>query len=139
MYMKPETVRYFTSLCERAKADETVLVSFRVIRHGDWEPKSTACHRNADYWERVTPGARAVRGWLICGIDLAGGYSFGAHSVVEENGELYDITPHDCPIPGPEPPRLFLMHEGDKAAFDAMLPACNFVPFNPYAPLGLMR
>jgi len=130
--MSPEYVRYFTSLCARASTGDVKRVDFRPVKHGEWEPKSKVCHANADYWEGVTPSARAVRGWLICGNDGVGGYLFGAHSVVEENGELYDITPHDCPSPGPEPPRLFLRHGGDKGPFDDMLPACNFVPFNPH-------
>jgi hypothetical protein len=131
--MSPDKIRYFKSLCARVTSDEAERVDFRPVMHGDWKPESTVCHNNADHWERVTPGAKAIRGWLICGTDLAGGYSFGAHSVVEENGALYDITPHDCPSPGPEPSRLFLRHEGDKAVFDVMLPAYNFVPFNPNA------
>jgi hypothetical protein len=131
--MAPETVRYFTSLCERAAAS-AVRVSFCAVRDGKWEPKSKECHDNADYWECVRPGARAVRGWLIGGADLAGGYIFVAHSVVEEDGELFDITPHDVPSPISETaPRLFLRHEGKRRDFDDMLPRYNSVSFNPCA------
>jgi hypothetical protein len=131
--MTPEIRSYFVSLCARADNREAVVVPFVRVRDREWEPKSTFCHPNADHWESLEPDRKAVRGWLICGTDLAGGYTFGAHSVVEENGELYDITPHDCPSASPEPPRLFLRHAGEKRAFDDMLPECNCVSFNPYA------
>jgi hypothetical protein len=129
--MTPETRSYFVSLCERANHPETV--PFKVVGDGEWKPKSTFCHLNADHWESLEPGRKAVRGWLIWGPDPAGGCTFGAHSVVEENGELYDITPHDCPSVDPEPPRLFLRHKGEKCVFDAMLPEYNSVSFNPHA------
>jgi hypothetical protein len=131
--MTPEIRSYFVSLCARADNDAAIVVPLVRVRDGDWEPKSKCCHHNARHWESREPGRKAVCGWLICGTDLAGGYTFGAHSVVEENGELYDITPHDCASANPEPPRLFLRHEGEKRVFDAMLPEYNSVSFNPYA------
>lgn len=43
---------------------------------------------------------------------------FVAHSVIEENGDLYDVTPLDPSTPSP----LFLRHVEAEAVFDAMQP-----------------
>jgi len=134
--MTPEIRDYFTSLCKRAGADTAVPVSFVSVSDVGWVPSARACHANADRWASLKPARKVVRGWLIGATDGAGGYLFIAHSVVEECGELHDITPADSfpdvvPLK-PEPPRLFLRHEGSLESFDAMLPQCNSVSFNPF-------
>jgi hypothetical protein len=134
--MTPEIRSYFVSLCARADNNEAVVVPFVRVRDRDWEPKSTLCHPNADHWAGLKQGRRAVRGWIVDGSDGMGGHLFKAHSVVEEDGKLFDITPSDRfpdDPPKPEPARLFLRHEGEKRAFDDMLPEYNCVPFNSVA------
>jgi hypothetical protein len=46
-------------------------------------------------WIENHPETKAVRGWLFWLPNDAGQYNFMAHSVVDENGQLVDITPFD--------------------------------------------
>lgn len=59
-----------------------------------------------------------------------------AHSVVNEEGKLYDITPIQPGTPRP----IFLRHLESDADFDALLPQCNDVtyPFLTYEELHAM-
>lgn len=128
--MTTEHRSYFVALCKRVVQSEPV--DFVPVAHHGWKPEAKFCHRNADHWASLKQGRRAVRGWIVDGSDGMGGYLFKAHSVVEEDGKLYDITPADRfpdDSPRQEPARLFLRHHGLTETFDAMLPACNYVPF----------
>ena len=89
----------------------------------DWQPKPSDCHNNVDRWIAHHDCCTRVRGWLTWGEDGAGSCQFMAHSVVEEGGVLYDITPIDSNTPTPK----FLKHLGETEAFDAMQPVWSSV------------
>lgn len=133
--MTSDTWRYFVRLCKRADSASYTPVEVIAVSHGEWEPTATNCHANINRWVGLAANRKAVRGWLINGTDMAGGYTFAAHSAVEEDGKLYDITPADSFIdvrPQRELIRRFLRHEGPEEIFFDMLPACNSVTFNPH-------
>ena len=58
----------------------------------NWKPERAKCHANVDEWVARNPGLKAVRGWLIVGGEICGPCQYAAHSVIEEDGEFYDIT-----------------------------------------------
>jgi hypothetical protein len=73
---------------------------------------------NVDGWIATNPESKAVCGWLFWPPDETGRCTFMAHSVVDESGELVDITPID-----PNTSRtglLFLTHLGTEAMFSTM-------------------
>jgi hypothetical protein len=87
------------------------------------------CHGNVDRWIESHPGTKVVRGWLFWPPDAAGRYRFIAHSVVDENGDLVDITPID-----PNTLRQglrFLRHEGTEKDFESMKIVCSEVLYPP--------
>lgn len=132
--MRPELRPYFVSLCMRVEASDCIPVEVVSVCHEGWAPKATKCHQNVNRWVSLASGRTAVPGWVITGTDTVGGYWFVAHSVVEEDDRLYDITPADRfpnDSPQDEAPRSFLKHQGTIAAFFEMLPACDQVYFNP--------
>jgi hypothetical protein len=53
------------------------------------------CHDNVEYWVKHHSDAKPVRGRLFFTPNPTGRYSFRAHSVLDENGRLIDITPLD--------------------------------------------
>ena len=112
----PPIQTYFDSLydCIHTAAH----VSFRDIASEQWQPEPSDCHRNADRWVGANNPRERIRGWLTWGIDGLGSCMFVAHSVIEEAGVLYDITPIDANTPSPK----FLRHEGTAEIFDAMQP-----------------
>jgi hypothetical protein len=99
-----------------ARVSEAVDVPFVKVS-GEWQPKQSCCHANADYWATLHPNVRTVRGWFLNGPNEMGGCLFIAHSVLDKDGNLFDITP-----PAPNPPMKFLRHKGSKEAFDAIQP-----------------
>jgi len=107
-------MNYFASLHSRLGEAEDV--PFREVSIADWQPKLAECHNNVERWTTGYEGRTRVRGWLTWGDDASGSFHLIAHSVVEEDGLLYDITPIDPNTPRPK----FLRHVGDKESFDAM-------------------
>jgi len=104
-------------------------VPFREVRLDGWEPKMNDCHGNVDFWVQHHPETKPVRGWLFWSANEAGQHLFMAHSVLDENSQLADITPLD-----PNTPRgglLFLKHEGTEQEFSAMKTACSQVLYPP--------
>lgn len=118
---------YFQQLFERVNS--AVKVPFRKVLLNQGEPRLNDCHGNVDCWIKTHPETKAVRGWLFWPPDATGHYRFMAHSVLDENGELIDITPID---PNTPPDGLvFLRHEGTEEAFSAMKTACSEVVYPP--------
>lgn len=74
---------------------QAVLVPFRDCSGPDFSPVEQACHSNVDRWVRSHPTHRAVRGWFVYESWLPLGLCrFAPHSVVlDEHGELFDLTP----------------------------------------------
>jgi hypothetical protein len=105
----PEVESYFASLSSRI--GEAVEMPFEGTP--GFEPRATYCHDNANDWAARDANRKAVRGWYILLLG-SGSYMFIAHSVIEEAGRLYDITPSD-----PRPTK-FLTHEGTQDEFDAL-------------------
>jgi hypothetical protein len=88
---------YFQQLLERVNS--AVRVRFREVQLSEGEIKLNDCHRNVDCWVENFPESKAVRGWLFWPPNGAGQYTFMAHSVVDENGHLVDLTPLDPNTP----------------------------------------
>jgi hypothetical protein len=103
-----------------ARIGEQVEVPFKPVSAGDWKPRPRFCHENVDYWVASQSGREAVRGWLVDGTDGCDGFLVVAHSVVNEGGDLYDITPLDYAPFESNPRRWFLRHNGMTEEFDAM-------------------
>ena len=112
----PAIESYFASL--QSRLDEASRVPFKAVSIAEWLPLPSQCHKNVDYWIAGRLKSRRVRGWLTWGKDEAGSCLFIAHSIVDDNGILYDITPIDSNTP----PLIFLKHIGSREAFDAMQP-----------------
>jgi len=89
----------------------------RTVATDDWKPERSHCHSNVNYWVTLNPHLRAIRGWIVIGEDADGRCRFQAHSVIEDTGELYDIT-----LPNqPECDRArFLPHTGTEEQFFAV-------------------
>lgn len=119
----PELMNYFASLHSRLSEAEDV--HFRKVSIADWEPKLADCHNNVDRWNAGYERRRRVRGWLTWGNDAYGSCHLIAHSVVEDDGALYDITALDPHTPRPK----FLRHLGDKETFDAMQPDWSWTTY----------
>lgn len=118
---------YSQQLLERVNSALTV--RFREVQLSEGETKLNDCHRNVDCWVENYPETMAVRGWLFWPPNLAGQYTFMAHSVLDENGQLVDITPLD-----PNTPReglVFLRHLGTEEDFSAMKQRCSTVLYPP--------
>ena len=112
----PSIQTYFDSLYGRIHT--AVPIPFRAVASEAWQPKQSDCHRNADKWVATNNQRERIRGWLTWGADGIGSCIFVAHSILEEAGILYDITPIDPNTPSP----MFLRHEGSADIFDAMQP-----------------
>jgi hypothetical protein len=118
--MTPENEKYFSALYKRLRKARPVPVVSVAI--GDWKPVPKMCHENVDRYTANQPALNAVRGWIIDGTDGNEGYLLVAHSIVEEGGYLYDITPADGLPVNPSAPRRFVEHIGTEKAFSDMLP-----------------
>lgn len=80
-----------------------------------FQAKPHECHSNVDRWVAEHPECAVVRGWLIYDYTLGVHpvVRFQAHSVLEENGRLVDITPNEA---RQRPP--FLRHPEGNEMFD---------------------
>jgi hypothetical protein len=118
---------YFEELHKRVGSAEAV--QFRPVPLDGGEPKLNKCHDNVDWWVKGRPDTTAVRGWLFWAQpNEVGQYIFMAHSVVEENGKLFDITP----IGEKERKGLvFLRHRGTEEDFEPMKKAYAQVFYPP--------
>jgi len=116
---------YFEQLLTRMNS--AVKVPFREVRFDGWEPRISDCHSNVDLWVHHHPETKPVRGWLFWPPNAAGQYTIMAHSVLEEDGQLVDITPlqRDISRDG----LLFLKQLGTEADFLAMKAAYSQVFF----------
>ena len=114
----PDPGSYFIYLYPRIERAELVRLD-QNVRIGDWTPLPKVCHENVDRWCADKLGRLAVRGWLRGATGGMGSYLLISHSVVEEHGELYDITPEDGTPIGPPTPRWFIRHPGPKETFDS--------------------
>jgi hypothetical protein len=74
---------------------QAIPVPFRDCAGPDFAPIPQACHANVDEWCKNHPKHRAIRGWLVHESWLPLGFCrFAPHSVaLDENGELFDLTP----------------------------------------------
>ena len=111
----PKIEGHFTSLL--ARIGEAVEVPFEPI-FGDWQPRLAERHANTDKWVAQNPTLKAVREWLRWGEDEHGTCLLIAHSVIDDGGKLFDITPIHPNTPRPK----FLIDHGTKEAFDAAQP-----------------
>lgn len=112
----PAIESYFASL--QSRLGEARRVPFKVVSIAEWQPQPSQCHKNVDEWIAGCHNCTRARGWLTWGKDETGSCFFIAHSIVDDNGILYDITP----IAPNTPPLMFLKHIGSTEAFDAMQP-----------------
>jgi hypothetical protein len=101
----------------RHRAPAAKFVPFREVQFQDGaEPQANACHVNVERWVTENPQHKAVRGWLV-----TSGFLLDRHSViVDEHGELFDITPIALPY---RPPFL----SGSEAEFNASPAQINLV------------
>jgi len=84
------------------------------VATGDWAPKHGYCHDNVSQFVERNPSYRAVRGWLIFGMEFSPTIELMAHSVVEnDSGALLDITPAREGVPI----LPFLRHTEDEEVF----------------------
>jgi hypothetical protein len=73
----------------RDRASEAAPIEFREVAYLDGAvPQFNKCHDNVKRWIAENPRCMRVRGWLV-----SSGAIFDKHSVVREEGRLYDITP----------------------------------------------
>ena len=92
--------------------------SIGIVSHDGWSPEASKCHENVDYWVKLNPHLKAVRGWMIVTEDESGRCIYEAHSVVEADGKLYDITlPNQAACVGIR----FVRHRGTKDEFFEVL------------------
>jgi hypothetical protein len=117
---------YFDQLLKHV--DSAVSVPSHPARLDGRELQRNKCHDNVDSWVQQHPERKAVRGWLFWPANEAGRYRFMAHSVVEENGELFDITPID---ENERKGLVFLKHLGTEADFEPMKTVCSDVLYPP--------
>lgn len=125
--MAPDQNEYFRQLYDRLGT--ALKVPFREVSFGEWKPAPNKCHDNVDYWVRHHPGCRAVRGWIFWPAGGEGRNRFLAHSMVEDEGDLFDITPMDR---NARESLLFLRHFGSDAEFDPMKTDCAHVLYPPF-------
>jgi hypothetical protein len=118
---------YFRLLYERVNA--AVKVPYREVSLKEWQPELNKCHDNVDFWVKHHGNVLAVRGWIFWLPDETGRCSFKAHSIVQENGTLVDITPIDRNTP--REGLYFLTHPGTEAEFQSMRVACADVLYPP--------
>jgi hypothetical protein len=119
---------YFRRLYDRVS--EAVKVPFRAVHLDGCEPAPNKCHENVDHWVKHRQDSKAVRGWIFWPPDENRRCRFMAHSVVEEEGELFDITPIDRNTPSET--LLFFRHSGTEAEFEPMKTACAEVVYPPF-------
>jgi hypothetical protein len=87
-----------------------------------WTPSEHECHSNVERFVHENRDCKAVRGWWV--FDYTYGpligrpafWRFTAHSVIEDNGRLFDITPSRAEQRYP-----FIRHNGPKGEFEALI------------------
>lgn len=93
-------------------------------------PAINRCHANVARWVQQNPVDKAVTGWLVFDLELAGWltgqephFDFLAHSVVEKpDGTLADITPVYDPAARTYP---FIRHPGTNDEFHELVDTYN--------------
>jgi hypothetical protein len=118
---------YFRRLYERVNT--AAKVPYREVGLEDWQPELNKCHDNVDFWIEHHGNDLAVRGWIFWLPDETGRCTFRAHSIVQENGTLVDITPIDSNTP--RDGLLFLRHLGTEEDFEPMKTVCSEVLYPP--------
>jgi hypothetical protein len=121
--MSTDYSEYFRQLYHRVET--AVSVPFREVSIEGWLPALNKCHDNVDHWVRFHPECKAVRGWIFWPKVSLGRSTFRAHSVVEKNGVLFDVTPIDKNTP--REGLLFLTHLGGEEEFESMKTSCSEV------------
>lgn len=99
--------------------EEAKPVRFGTRKTESFEPRPHECHSNVDRWVSAAhAGTKAVRGWLVydCALSAFPMVRFQAHSVIEEDGRLVDITPA-----GGTRRALFLRHPDGNEMFDLIV------------------
>lgn len=86
-----------------ARRDEGVIVTPGRVTIDGWQPVERDCHDNVTRVVNADKRYTAVRGWLYFSYNDATAFvCFNAHSVIEVNGTLVDITPQQT-LDGPYP------------------------------------
>jgi hypothetical protein len=88
--MNSETEAYFAA--SHARRHEARSMQYRTVATKDWKPEASHCHSNVNHRISLNPNLGAVCGWMVIGEDADGCCRFQAHSVIDDAGELYDIT-----------------------------------------------
>jgi hypothetical protein len=119
-----EPKEYFAAL--HARRHGALPIRHRDVSVPGWSPQQNKCHDNVDFWVKLNPHLRPVRGWMVLSEDASGHCLYEAHSIIEDNGELYDIS-----IPGLLCHGIrFLKHSGSEEDFQAILKLnLNQVPY----------
>lgn len=101
-----------------SKRADARVVRYEARQAADFEAYPHECHGNVDRWVASHPGSGCVRGWLIYDYALSAFpmVRFQAHSVLEENGRLVDITPVEVRERHP-----FLRHPDGNEMFDLLV------------------
>lgn len=81
---------YFASL--HSRLHEAEHMQRRRVEFEGWKPEPAKCHENVDFWVSLNPNMKAVHGWMVISRYPDGRCIYNAHSVIEEDGALYDIT-----------------------------------------------
>jgi hypothetical protein len=75
------------------RRNQATPVELRIVAFADGSgPLPNQCHQNVNRWIAENPRCNRIRGWLI-----TSRFIYDKHSVVEDNGSLYDITPRAYP------------------------------------------
>jgi hypothetical protein len=113
---------YFDALLAR-RSEATLPMNRPVVFADGTASQPSRCHENVDRWVLEHPHDSAVRGWAIIS-SWPSSCFFAAHSVVESNIGLIDITPQDYPV-------WFLRHEGEESIFRALQPGSASIIWPP--------
>lgn len=81
---------YFSAL--HSRRDTARPMKHRAVSTPEWTPAPAKCHANVNRLVSSDPRLTAVRGWIIISESESGACYYAAHSVIEEGGELIDIT-----------------------------------------------
>lgn len=109
---------YEAAICKQLPHAKNV--RFKKVALDDWAPEVGKCHDNVKKWVETIPGQKPVIGWVAymdCLLpDLSIGRQLTTHSVVlNDKGELYDITP--LADERQRPFLRFVPHFGDDEVF----------------------
>ena len=80
--MYPEEIqKYIIGLFERR--NKGTLIQQVEFKECEWKPAFNECHNNVDFWCRVNPEYKPVRGWLFYAFDYELNFVwFQSHSVI---------------------------------------------------------